>query len=332
MRQTAHRVEFTPRLLLIHADQYKGDGQQRNRQDVPPRRGFKGRINSAPAGANAQDRAGMQRLPPFDRLPHNNNVDEAERGQDCRETGARLRLLDDAAEHQISGIDEQADEIGRQARIPRPPYAPDNSRPNAAGDQRHQGERKRYLRGRRGDAVEAQIALPQIQPAEAERDGEAGHRDDRRRQMERKNAPDGILQPLVGKLEENDIQISRNDKGAAPTQDVNDLLPHMSHPTSTVSMKNTERAVKITLKPISRFNQILLSPPIGAPASSSVVNCIAPSRAGISMGYTRMGSISSRRRRLTVRALNIAPITVMAHAPSAMTTSRPGICTATLIV
>ena len=75
----------------------------------------------------------------------------------------------------------------------------------------------------------------------------------------------------------------------------------------------------ITSKPISIFSHASLSDVIGLPATSALVNCIAPISAGIRIGKFRIGSITSRSRMFTVSALKIVPITVIAHVPSTTT-------------
>ena len=51
----------------------------------------------------------------------------------------------------------------------------------------------------------------------------------------------------------------------------------------------------------------------------TVLNWMAPISAGISIGYTSVGSIISRSFRFTVMALNNVPITVIPHVPSSIT-------------
>src|ERR1035441_9375482 len=56
-------------------------------------------------------------------------------------------------------------------------------------------------------------------------------------------------------------------------------------------------------KPINIFSQESLAAVIGFPATSELVNCMAPSSAGIKIGKFKIGSITSRKRIFTVRAL-----------------------------
>src|SRR5579872_5409242 len=88
-------------------------------------------------------------------------------------------------------------------------------------------------------------------------------------------------------------------------------------PTNIVSTNTSDAAVKTTSKATIIFSQALLSGPMGLPATKLTVNCIAAINTGTRAGYVNIGSMTSRRRMLTVSALQKVPISVSPQVPSA---------------
>src|SRR5712692_12120064 len=85
------------------------------------------------------------------------------------------------------------------------------------------------------------------------------------------------------------------------------------------STKAREVAVYIMSKATRSFSQVSLADVMGLPLIRSEVRSMAAKRAGIRIGKFRIGSMTSRRRMFTVRALNMVPVIVMPQVASRMT-------------
>ena len=88
--------------------------------------------------------SGMSRMP----------IDREHRG-----VARDLRIVAPArAQHEIDGVDRPQDDRHREARIPRPPRAPDRPRPDRTGDEHHRAEEHPDLDAPRARADRARLA------------------------------------------------------------------------------------------------------------------------------------------------------------------------------
>ena len=73
------------------------------------------------------------------------NIDKADNSQNRRESSALLPFRNVGPDHQISNIYHPQNQGSGQAGIPGPPYAPDRTRPNRAGNQNQGAENNAHF-------------------------------------------------------------------------------------------------------------------------------------------------------------------------------------------
>src|SRR5690606_12057014 len=133
---------------------YGGDHQSR------PHVGVQG----VPPGADGE---GVDGAPPLDGVMDQGNVDEGQHTVDGGGPAPDLGVGDGPAEDQVADVHEPGDEGEGEARLPRPPVAPDGLGPDGAADQGGGGEQDTHLGSRRPQPVPAGSPPEQIgQPGE----------------------------------------------------------------------------------------------------------------------------------------------------------------------
>src|ERR1700685_2935574 len=225
----------------------------------------------------------MLRAEPLDRFPDQHNIDAGEDGERRREACARGRVINGAAQHEIAEVDQQADKVRCEARVPGPPDAPDDAAPNAAGADSDGGEGQRNFVDGRGDGIQPEIPANQISDGREHRDVEAGEGCNGRRHVEIDDAENGALAGFIWNLEENAVQIPGQDRAGEHGQSHDDFQTHGVQPTRTISTKAKAKIVKMTLNATKTRNQNKLSAN-GAPVISTRLSSMAPISAGISIG------------------------------------------------
>src|SRR5581483_9691014 len=222
---------------------------------------------------------------PFDRFPDQNDIDTGENRQNGRKTGARGGIVDGPPQHEISEVNQQAYEVGRQARIPGPPNTPNDASPNTAGANGDQREGQRNFVDGCSYRIEPQILLHQVPDGRKHADVEAGERRQRSRDMEINDAKDRALVRFVGNLKEDAAQIPSQNQAGDHGQGQDNFHAHASppQPTKTTSTSANDNRVNRTLNATKMRNQIMFSAS-DPPRISTRLSSIAPSSAGISMG------------------------------------------------
>src|ERR1700733_10913538 len=101
--------------------------------------------------------------------------------------------------------------------------------------------------------------------------------------MEINDAEDRPLVRFVGNLEEDTVQIDRQNQAHDDRQSENYFQTHGGYPTSTISTKANDKMVKTTLNATRMRNQIMFSAS-EPPLISTRLSSMAPTNAGISIG------------------------------------------------
>src|SRR5580698_34364 len=222
----------------------------------------------------------MLRAEPLDRFPDQHDIDAREYGKRRRKPGPRGGIINGAAQHEISEVDQQADKVGCEPRIPGPPNAPDDPAPNAAGTDGNGGEGQRDFVDGCGDGVEPQVLFDQISDAQEHRDVEAGERRNGGGHMEIDDAKDRALAGFIGNLDKNAVQVPGENRTGEHGQSQNDFQTHGFQPTRTISTKAKDEIVKMISNTTKTRNQNKLSAS-GAPVIRTLLSSMAPINAGI---------------------------------------------------
>src|ERR1017187_999310 len=213
----AQGIDFALDFLLAEADQRQHNGQQNERDEVEHGGQVHGRIDAAAA---PEDGLRMLGAPPLDRENDDGDVDESEDVEDGRDARARGWFFDGAAQHQVSGVEQPADQRGGEPRVPGPPDAPDDASPDGPGDQVGGQEGQADFGHRDGDGVVPQALGEEVRRAGDEGDTGAQHGGDGGGHVEEDDAVDHPLGGFVGKLHEDGIEIAGQEDGGDRAQAV----------------------------------------------------------------------------------------------------------------
>ena len=176
-----------PQDLVAHGGEMQRQEQQRERDRHDQERHREVGMNRRPVEPQHRRRL-MQRVPPFDRIFDDRNIDGADQCQDRdRARGAR-GILDGAPERDHAEIHQEQHEDRGQPRVPHPIGAPHRPAPERAGDQADQREGGADRRGGLGGDVGER--MPPHQRAER---GDAHHRPAEHREPGRRHVDEHDL-------------------------------------------------------------------------------------------------------------------------------------------
>src|SRR6185312_9526916 len=103
---------------------------------------------------------------------------------------------------------------------------PDDARPNAAGNNVHEGKNQRYFidGGRR--SIECQLSGGEIADAEYHADEESGQTGDTRRNMQIHDAINSSLRGFIRQDVEDAVKIKKEEQGSGSQQDIGQFVTH----------------------------------------------------------------------------------------------------------
>ena len=225
----------------------------------------------------------MLGAPPLDGEEDDGHVGES---QD-RDHGGHARalggLFDGAAQHDVAGINDPADQHGGQPRVPGPPNAPDDASPDHSGEQVGGAEGQAHLGGGGGEGIVLQVLRAQVHDARDQGGEEAQERRPGHGHVEKDDPENGALRGLVRQHQQNDSQVARQQQRREPRTHRDSLVSHC-HLTRTDSISARASALKMTSNATSSRTHCARSAVSGSPIASGAVNCMAASRHGIRMG------------------------------------------------
>src|ERR1039458_626789 len=220
MRHAAQRIDFPLEFFLPQAHRREDDAHQHHGQDLPAKRH---RLVMRYAAAAPKYRLRMLRAPPLDRENHDGHVEEREDREYGRERGALRGLFNRAAQHEVAGVQQPADQRRSQAGVPRPPYAPRHAAPDGTGDQVPRHERQAHLSHTDCQRVVLELLGDQKQDAGHERHRRAGQGRNRHRHVEEDDLENHSLIDLLRKAGEK-VNVARQQDQGHRADDVQNFI------------------------------------------------------------------------------------------------------------
>src|SRR3989475_4925605 len=233
--------------------------------------------------------------------------------------GAEPRIPHGPPHQQISHVQEEEEQRGRQPGIPGPPRPPNRLSPDRAGRE-HDGRKHRtHLRRRRGEPVQ-----PRIFEEKVEDPGQA-HEDHRRFRPERgwHVQVEDLLGRSLQPLHRRERQRPNVHAGEAHQPDQRDPATFVRQAHSSTVKRNRKLASDTNTMSYAASNLRYPTDSLkGRPPRSRAVTCTAPMSGGTRNGSRITTRSSSANRVRITSALNSVPTATNPSVASAMTPTR----------
>src|SRR5437667_7096220 len=259
---------------------------------------------------------GMQRAEQEDAQVDEGHETQSADTEHGRVAGTEPRIPHGPPYQQVSHVQEEQEQRGRQPGIPCPPRPPDRLSPNGAGRE-HDGRKHRtHLRRRRGEPVQPGILEEQIEdPGQA-------HQDHRRFRPERGGhvQVEDLLSGSLQSLHRRERQ--RPNVHAGEAHETDQRNPSTSVRQGHSSTVNRNRKLASDTNTMSYAASTLRYPTDslkGRPPSSRAVTCTAAMSGGTRNGSRITTRSSSANRVRITSALNSVPTATNPSVASAMT-------------
>src|SRR5260221_1494964 len=238
---------------------------------------------------------------------------------DRRVAGPQAGVRHGPAQQQVPDVHKEEEQREREARIPRPPRAPDRLAPDRARRQNDAAEDDADFRGCLGEAIEAWVLQEE---EEDRRHADQHHRrfgPDRRGDVQ----VEDLLRHALQALDRSEADRANVHGGKQGEADGGDPTPRVQQLHSfTVAGKRTNASATNTM---SKAASNLSQPPAslkGRPASSAAVASTAQMSGGIMNGKSSTGRSSSAKRVPPPIAPNSVPTATNPSIARAMTASN----------
>src|SRR4029450_14014425 len=239
----------------------------------------------------------MNTLEQADRDANHRDVEHADDADDGGVARGRVVVAAERAQHQIADVDRPQDDGHGEARIPRPPDAPDRARPDRAGDEDQRAEQDAHLGRGVGQTVGGRGGPPQVDRARAGDDEEAEERGPRDRDVE---IEDALHDPhlRLGRYDDEDHPLRQGDGDERGPGQQRVQPAHQSRITCSNSRMPATR--KMASNAARTPSGAAAAP--RPPRSAASVAFTPPMSTGTRSGRSSRGSTTSRARARSVMA------------------------------
>src|SRR4029450_12777938 len=261
----------------------------------------------------------MNTLEQADRDANHRDVEHADDADDGGVARGRVVVAAERAQHQIADVDRPQDDGHGEARIPRPPDAPDRARPDRAGDEDQRAEQDAHLGRGVGQTVGGRGGPPQVDRARAGDDEEAEERGPRDRDVE---IEDALHDPhlRLGRYDDEDHPLRQGDGDERGPGQQRVQPAHQSRITCSNSRMPATR--KMASNAARTPSGAAAAP--RPPRSAASVAFTPPMSTGTRRGRSSRGSITSRARARTVMAANSVASAANPMLPRKSTSNNAG--------